>query len=124
MLLSNNRIVMFARKGGDFMNLIENNSQKIIALCKKHKVGKLFVFGSILTDRFNEDSDVDMVVDFDKVTLEDYADNYFDLKFSLEDIFGREVDLLEDKAIRNPVLRSNIDNSKVLVYGFANDNWA
>ena len=81
------------------MNLIENNSQKIIALCKKHKVGKLFVFGSILTDRFNEESDVDMVVDFDKVTLEDYADNYFDLKFSLEDIFGREVDLLEDKAI-------------------------
>ena len=66
------------------MNLIENNSQKIIALCKKHKVGKLFVFGSILTDRFNDDSDVDMVVDFDKVTLEDYADNYFDLKFSLE----------------------------------------
>ena len=81
------------------MKLIENNSQKIIALCKKHKVGKLFVFGSILTDRFNEESDVDMVVDFDKVTLEDYADNYFDLKFSLEDIFGREVDLLEDKAI-------------------------
>ena len=35
-----------------------------------------------------------MVVDFDKVTLEDYTDNYFDLKFSLEDIFGREVDLL------------------------------
>ena len=79
------------------MKLIENNSQKIIALCKKHKVGKLFVFGSILTDRFNEDSDVDMVVDFDKVTL-------------------------EDKAIRNPILRRNIDNSKVLVYGFANDN--
>lgn len=49
------------------MNLIENNSQKIFALCKKHKVGKLFVFGSILTDRFNEDSDVDMVVDFDAV---------------------------------------------------------
>ena len=59
----------------------------------------MFVFGSILTDRFNDDSDADMVVDFDKVTLEDYADNYFDLKFSLEDIFGREVDLLEDKAI-------------------------
>ena len=41
------------------MKLIENNSQKIIALCKKHKVGKLFVFGSILTDSFNEDSDVE-----------------------------------------------------------------
>ena len=99
------------------MKLIENNIQKIIALRKKHKVGKLFVFGSILTNRFNEKSDVDMVVDFDKVNLEDYADNYFDFKYSLEDIFGREVDLLEDKAIRNPILRRNIDNSKLLVYG-------
>ena len=98
------------------MKLIENNIQKIIALCKKHKVGKLFVFGSILTNRFNEKSDVDMVVDFDKVNLEDYADNYFDFKYSLEDLFGREVDLLEDKAIRNPILRRNIDNSKQLVY--------
>ena len=76
------------------------------------------MFGSILTNRFNEKSDVDMVVDFDKVNLEDYADNYFDFKYSLEDIFGREVDLLEDKAIRNPILRRNIDNSKLLVYGW------
>ncbi|WP_297674779.1 nucleotidyltransferase domain-containing protein [uncultured Bacteroides sp.] len=99
------------------MKLIENNIQRIIALCKEHKVGKLFVFGSILTNRFNEKSDVDMVVDFDKVDLEDYADNYFDFKFSLEDLLGREVDLLEDKAIRNPILRKNIDKSKRLVYG-------
>ena len=99
------------------MKLIENNIQKIIALCKKHKVEKLFVFGSILTNRFNDKSDVDMVVDFDKINLEDYADNYFDFKYSLEDLFGREVDLLEDKAIRNPILRRNIDNSKLLVYG-------
>ena len=44
------------------MNLIENNSQKIIALCKKHKVGKLFVFGSILTDRFNDDSQAQIAI--------------------------------------------------------------
>ena len=99
------------------MKLIEYNIQKIIPICKKHKVGKLFVFGSILTNRFNDKSDVDMVVDFDKVNLEDYADNYFDFKYSLEDLFGREVDLLEDKAIRNPILRKNIDNSKLLIYG-------
>ena len=86
----------------------------------RSKVSRLSVFGSHLTDRFNEDSDVDMVVDFNKVTLEDYADNYFDLKFSLEDILDRKVDLLEDKAIRNPVLRRNIDNSKVLIYEVAN----
>ena len=99
------------------MKLIENNIQKIVALCKKYKVGKLFVFGSILTSRFNDDSDVDLVVDFDKVTLEEYADNYFDFKYALEKLFGRDVDLLEDKAIRNPILRRNIDNSKKLIYG-------
>ncbi|WP_259330278.1 nucleotidyltransferase family protein, partial [Bacteroides cellulosilyticus] len=55
----------------------------IINLCKKYKVNKLFVFGSILTNRFNETSDIDMVVDFDKIDLMDYADNYFDLKSSL-----------------------------------------
>ena len=83
----------------------------------KKTVGKLFVFGSILTNRFNDKSDVDMVVDFEKVNLEDYAENYFDFKYSLEDLFGRKVDLLEDKAIRNPILRRNINNSKLLVYG-------
>lgn len=116
-LLGKDKFIIFALEGGKAMKLIENNMLKIIALCKKHKVGKLFVFGSILTNRFNENSDVDMVVDFDKVNLEDYADNYFDFKYSLEDLFGREVDLLEDKAIRNPILRRNIDNSKLLVYG-------
>lgn len=48
------------------MKLIENNIHKIIDLCKKHKVHKLFVFGSILTNRFNDKSDVDLVVDFNK----------------------------------------------------------
>ena len=51
------------------MKLVENNIQMIINLCKKYKVNKLFVFGSILTNRFNETSDIDMVVDFDKSTM-------------------------------------------------------
>ena len=87
------------------MKLIENNIQAIIALCKKHKVNKLFVFGSILTNRFNDDSDVDLVVDFKKAKVEDYFDNYFDFKYSLEDLLGREVDLLEEQTIKNPYLK-------------------
>ena len=110
MLLGNNRIVVFCKE-----------RRKLYEIDRRTTSIRLLLYARRIW-RFNEDSDVDMVVDFDKVTLEDYADNYFDLKFSLEDIFGREVDLLEDKAIRNPILRRNIDNSKVLVYGFANDN--
>ncbi len=99
------------------MNLIEINIQRIIDLCKKHKVNKLFVFGSILTGRFNDKSDIDFVVDFSKIDLADYVNNYFDLKDSLQKLLGRDIDLLEDKAINNPVLRRNIDRTKQLIYG-------
>lgn len=99
------------------MELIENNIQKIIALCKKYKVNKLFVFGSILTNRFNKDSDVDLVVSFNKAEVSDYFDNYFDFKYSLEELLGREVDLLEEQTIKNPYLKKNVDSTKVLIYG-------
>lgn len=99
------------------MNFFNNYLPKIIALCKKHKVKKLFAFGSVLTNRFTDKSDIDLVVDFDYVSLEDYADNYFDLKYALENLFSREVDLLEDKAIRNPYLKENVDATKIQLYG-------
>lgn len=99
------------------MKLIELNLQKIVALCRQHKVRKLFVFGSILTPRFGKDSDVDMLVDFEDVPPEDYVDNYFGLKDAMAALLGRSIDLLEDKGIRNSVLRSNIDRTKRLVYG-------
>jgi uncharacterized protein len=58
-----------------------------------------------------------MIVDFTDVDLYNYADNYFELKDSLERIFNREVDLLEEKAIKNPYLKQSIDSSKQLLYG-------
>ena len=99
------------------MQLIENNIHKIIDLCKKHKVHKLFVFGSILTNRFNDKSDVDLVVDFYKKVVDDYFDFYFVLKYSLEELLGREIDLLEEQTIKNPYLKKNVDATKTLIYG-------
>lgn len=99
------------------MKLIEKNIPKIIDLCKKHKVHKLFVFGSILTNRFNDNSDIDLVVDFKKGEIIDYFENYFDLKYSLEDLLGRKIDLLEEQTIKNPYLKKNVDATKTLIYG-------
>ncbi|WP_302260612.1 nucleotidyltransferase family protein [uncultured Bacteroides sp.] len=99
------------------MKLIENNIQKIIALCKRHKVNKLFVFGSILTNHFNDDSDVDLLVSFNKAEVSDYFDNYFDFKYALEELFSREVDLLEEQTIKNQYLKKNVDATKILIYG-------
>jgi uncharacterized protein len=99
------------------MNMIERNIDNVRDLCSKYKVGKLFVFGSVLTNRFQSDSDLDFIVEFAGVDLYDYADNYFDFKFSLENLFKRDVDLLEEKAINNPYLRQSINSSKQLIYG-------
>lgn len=99
------------------MSIVDKNIDKIKALCTKHKVTKLFVFGSILNDNFKRSSDIDFLVDFSGVDLYDYADNYFDFKKSLEILFKRQVDLLEDKAVNNPYLRQSIDSSKKLIYG-------
>lgn len=99
------------------MGLIDSNIKKIKALCKKHKVIRLFVFGSVLTDRFNEESDIDFVVDFDRENVTDYFDNYFNLKYALEDLLKRKVDLLEEQTIRNPYLKKSVDQTKTLIYG-------
>lgn len=99
------------------MNLIENHIKDILNLCKTHKVKSLYAFGSVLTDKFNTESDVDLIVDFEKLDVIDYGDNYYDLKFSLENILKRSVDLLEEKAIKNPYFRKVLNQNKKLIYG-------
>lgn len=80
----------------------------------------LFVFGSVLTPQFNENSDIDFIVDIDSTDPIDYANHYFALKFSLEDLLKRPIDLLENKAIKNPFLLQQIGHTKSLVYGSGN----
>ncbi len=98
------------------MNRFELYAPAIIKLCETHKVRSLYAFGSVLTNNFNKESDIDLIVDFSNIEVEDYADNYFDFKFSLQDIFKRSVDLLEEKAIKNPYFRKSINQQKQLVY--------
>jgi len=99
---------------------LEIFKEEISALCQQNKVKNLYVFGSVLTDRFTDSSDIDLIVDIDSNDPLDYADNYFNLKFALEDLLNRQIDLLENKAIRNPYLRESIDNSKTLLYASRN----
>ena len=76
------------------------NIDKIIALCKKYKVMKLWVFGSILTSRFNDDSDVDFSVVFHYDQIPDLFLTFFDFIDELRHLLGREVDLVDETAIR------------------------
>lgn len=101
------------------MKLIELNLQHIIDLCRLHKVKSLAVFGSILTDRFNDDSDVDLLVDFEPFDHDtfDYVGNYFDLRDSLEHVFNRTVDLIEYGNNLNPIFKASVDKKKQMIYG-------
>jgi uncharacterized protein len=99
------------------MNIVEKKKIDLIDLCKKHKVKELYIFGSVLTDKFNDNSDIDLLVQFDKVDILEYFDNYMDFKEKLENLLGRTVDLLENQAIRNPIFRKVVDRNKKLVYG-------
>lgn len=101
------------------MHLVEINLNKIVELCKRFHVRKLWVFGSILTNRFNDESDVDLCVDFDweNISLMDAADNFFDFQYALEDVFGRKVDLTDDSAVRNPYFREELNEKRKLIYG-------
>lgn len=86
-------------------------------MCQQHKVKKLYVFGSALNNSFNEKSDVDLIVDFNNIEVEEYADNYFDFKFSLQDILDRPLDLLEEKALKNPYFKKTVLKDRKLIYG-------
>ena len=103
------------------MRLIKRNMAQIIALCEKHKVLQLYVFGSALTGKFNKNSDVDFTVIFDRdaLPLMVYGDNYFNFKFALEDLLKRDVDLVEYNAIKNPYFKEELDETKQLIYGQA-----
>jgi predicted nucleotidyltransferase len=99
------------------MNIVEKNINKLVDLCKLHKVRELYIFGSVLTDKFSDSSDIDLLVQFENVDILQYFDNYMEFKENLENLLGRPVDLLENQAIRNPVFRRVVDRNKKLVYG-------
>ncbi len=98
------------------MQIFQNNIDAIETLCKAHKVKNLYAFGSVTTNKFTQKSDVDLIVNFRKMKLDNYADNYFDLKFSLQKLFGRDVDLLEGQAIKNPFFLEKVEADKILIY--------
>jgi uncharacterized protein len=99
------------------MNISENNLSRIKKLCAKYGVKRFSVFGSVLRDDFREDSDIDFVVDFNENDPIKYTDLYFQLKESLEKIFKRQIDLIEERGVKNSFFRRELDGSKVLIYG-------
>ena len=98
------------------MKLSDSNIKKLSKLCESHNVKELYLFGSVLTEKFKDSSDIDMLIQFSHIDLVDYFDNYMDLKEKLEQLFNRPIDLVENQAIRNPIFRMVVDREKQLIY--------
>jgi hypothetical protein len=97
--------------------IISDNIDKIRALCLNHNVKSLFAFGSVCTDKFNNSSDIDLLISFNSMEYGDYADNYFLVADKFEKIFHRSVDLVTDKSLSNPFFIDSVNQTKTLIYG-------
>src|SRR5680860_492132 len=98
------------------MRELNQHIDQIKKLCTRNGVKSLFAFGSVTTDQFKPESDIDLIVDIENNDPLSYSDSYFRLKFELEQLLKRQIDLLEQKAIKNPFFKEEIEKTKVLIY--------
>ncbi len=98
--------------------LLEDKKKEIESLCRLHKVATLAAFGSVCTDKFNENSDVDFLVTYhsENIAEEDYADNYLDFIDELESLLGKKVDLVNERILKNPYFIKTIAKTKTPIY--------
>ncbi|OBQ54176.1 nucleotidyltransferase domain-containing protein [Tamlana sp. s12] len=99
------------------MKIDDKNINLIKELCKQYKVRTFSAFGSVTRDDFNQDSDIDFVVDFEETDPFEYTNLYFQLKEKLESLLKRQIDLIEDRAVKNQYFRKELNETKVLIYG-------
>jgi len=95
---------------------INFKSDEFIALCKSHKVKKLYAFGSIVNGNFTDKSDVDLLVEIDEHDPLNRGELLLSIWDKFEVYFNRKVDLLTYNSLKNPYLKESIDNTKKLIY--------
>ncbi len=96
---------------------IKKKDKEFLVLCKNHDVGRLYAFGSSITDLFDdENSDIDLLIEIENENPIERGENLLSLWDKFEEFFQRKVDLLTSSSIKNPVLRKSINATKILIY--------
>jgi predicted nucleotidyltransferase len=99
------------------IDLVGDRRDEIEFLCRQFGVRRLDLFGSALSESFDPlTSDIDVLVEFADGSDFDYFDSYFGLKEGLEGLFGRPVDVISAKSIRNPYFRDQVMRTRRLLY--------
>ena len=102
-----------------YMNrIVKERLNDIIKLCENHGVKSLHVFGSANTDKFDKNSDIDLLISFkENLTIEEYTENYFALQYKLRELLKRDIDLVTQNSLSNPYFIQSIDQNKQILYG-------
>ena len=86
-------------------------------LFKKHGIKNAFLFGSALSDRFNNQSDLDIIVNFlDYSEPLKVGQSIWDLEDELEALINRKIDLLTERSLKNPFFIKEVNETKELIY--------
>lgn len=97
--------------------IVSHNIEEIKKICLKHQVKRLYAFGSVCTDEFDDNSDIDFIIAFNMRFFDGYVDNFLSLKDKLTKLFHRPVDLITEETIQNPYFIKVSNQTKHLVYG-------
>lgn len=104
----------------DLPRFILDHQGDIAKLCKRHHARRLDLFGSaVRTDFEPERSDLDFLVSFDELPPVEAYDAYFSLKEGLEAVLHRPVDLVVERAVRNPHFRARVEAERQPVFHVA-----
>ena len=97
--------------------ILENKINDLKNICLSLDVKRLYAFGSVVSDKFREDSDIDFLISFaENLTIEQYTDNYFALQYKLRELFKRKIDIVTERTLSNPYFIESIDETKELIY--------
>ena len=97
--------------------ILERRKEELKKICQALKIKRLYAFGSVMSDKFNENSDLDFLISFaDNLSIEEYTNNYFTLHYTLRELFNREIDIITERTLSNPYFIESINETKELIY--------
>ena len=97
--------------------ILQNRKEDLKRICQTLKIKRLYAFGSVVSERFNDKSDIDFLISFaDNLSIEEYTNNYFSLHYLLRELFNREIDIVTESTLSNPYFIESINETKELIY--------
>ena len=106
------------RSSTDKMNPLHHHLPRLRTLCRRHHVGRLWAFGSVLREDFQPSSDVDLLYELDHANLpgKDSIDHFLAFEAEAKASLGHPVDLVWYPGLRNPYFKAEVDETKALLY--------